>query len=46
MTLSSQEISDRLEIQELIAQFSHAVDNRRWSTRSPCSRPTRRSTTR
>jgi ketosteroid isomerase-like protein len=31
MTLSSQEISDRLEIQELIAQFSHAVDNRRWS---------------
>ena len=31
MTLSSQEISDRLEIQELIAQFSHAIDGKRYS---------------
>jgi hypothetical protein len=31
MTLSVQEISDRLEIQELIAQFSHAIDGRRYS---------------
>jgi hypothetical protein len=31
MTLSSQEISDRLEIQELIAQFSHSIDGKRYS---------------
>ena len=30
MTLSIQEISDRLEIQELIAQFSHAIDGKRY----------------
>ena len=31
MTLSAQEISDRLEIQELLAQFSHAIDGKRYS---------------
>ena len=30
MTLSLQEISDRLEIQDLLTAYSHAVDRRRW----------------
>jgi hypothetical protein len=30
LTLSVQEISDRLEIQELISQYSHAIDTRRF----------------
>jgi len=30
VTLSLQEISDRLEIQELLTAYSHAVDRRRW----------------
>ncbi len=28
--LSLQEISDRLEIQELLVRYSHAVDTRDW----------------
>ncbi|WP_019930534.1 nuclear transport factor 2 family protein [Nocardia sp. BMG111209] len=28
--LSQQEISDRLEIQELMARYAHAVDSRQW----------------
>ena len=28
--LSLQEISDRLEIQELLADYSHAIDHRQW----------------
>src|SRR4051794_17310531 len=31
MTLAVEEISDRLEIQELIAQFSHAIDGGRYA---------------
>jgi len=30
MTLSLQEISDRLEIQDLLADYSHAIDTRHW----------------
>jgi hypothetical protein len=30
LTLSRQEISDRLEIQDLLTAYSHAVDRRRW----------------
>ena len=30
MTLSIQEISDRLEIQDLLASYSHAIDSRDW----------------
>jgi hypothetical protein len=29
--LSLQEISDRLEIQDLLARYSHAVDQRDWA---------------
>ena len=31
MTLSLQELSDRLEIQDLQTAYSHAIDFRRWS---------------
>jgi hypothetical protein len=30
MALSLQEISDRLEIQDLLAAYSHAIDTRNW----------------
>jgi 3-phenylpropionate/cinnamic acid dioxygenase small subunit len=30
MTLSLQEISDRIEIQELLTKYSHCVDTRNW----------------
>ena len=30
MTLTPQEISDRLEIQDLLVDYSHAVDSRNW----------------
>lgn len=30
--LSLQEISDRLEIQDLLARYSHAIDRRDWKT--------------
>ena len=30
MTLSLQEISDRMEIQDLLTAYSHAIDNRDW----------------
>lgn len=30
MTMSLQEISDRLEIQDLLAAYSHAIDSRDW----------------
>jgi hypothetical protein len=30
MTLSIEEISDRLEIQDLLATYSHAIDSRDW----------------
>lgn len=30
MTMSLEEISDRLEIQELLAEYSHAIDARDW----------------
>ncbi len=30
MTLSLQEISDRMEIQDLLTGYSHAIDNRDW----------------
>lgn len=30
MTLSLQEISDRLEIQDLLVDYSYAIDNRDW----------------
>jgi ketosteroid isomerase-like protein len=30
MTLSPQEMSDRLEIQDLLADYSHAIDSRDW----------------
>ena len=30
MTLSLQEISDRLEIQDLLVSYSHAIDSRDW----------------
>ncbi len=30
MTLSPQEISDRLEIQDLLVDYSHAIDTRDW----------------
>ena len=30
MTMSLQEISDRLEIQELLVRYSHSVDTRDW----------------
>ncbi len=30
MTLSLQEISDRMEIQDLIVDYSHAIDSRNW----------------
>lgn len=33
--LSQQEISDRLEIQDLINSYSHAVDLRRWDELDP-----------
>jgi ketosteroid isomerase-like protein len=32
MTLSIQEISDRLEIQDLLASYSHAIDSMDWDT--------------
>jgi hypothetical protein len=31
MTLSLQEISDRLEIQDLLASYSHAIDSSDWN---------------
>lgn len=30
MTLSPQELSDRLEIQDLLVDYSHAIDSRDW----------------
>ena len=30
MTMSLQEISDRLEIQDLMVRYSYAIDNRDW----------------
>ena len=30
MTMSLQEISDRLEIQDLLVAYSHAIDSRNW----------------
>ena len=30
MTMSLQEISDRLEIQDLLVAYSHAIDTRNW----------------
>ena len=30
MTMTLQEISDRLEIQDLLARYSHAIDTRDW----------------
>ncbi len=30
MTLSLQEISDRLEIQDLLADYAHAIDQKEW----------------
>jgi hypothetical protein len=30
MTLSLQEISDRMEIQDLLTSYSHAIDSRNW----------------
>ncbi|HEY2429466.1 MAG TPA: nuclear transport factor 2 family protein [Acidimicrobiales bacterium] len=30
MTLSLQEISDRMEIQDLLVDYSHAIDTRSW----------------
>ena len=30
MTLSPQELSDRLEIQDLLVDYSHAIDTRDW----------------
>jgi hypothetical protein len=30
MTLSLQEISDRMEIQDLLTAYSHAIDSRNW----------------
>ena len=38
--LSLQEISDRLEIQELLADYSHAIDHQEWTRSTTCSRPT------
>ncbi len=32
MTLSIEEISDRLEIQDLLATYSHAIDSMQWDT--------------
>jgi ketosteroid isomerase-like protein len=32
MTLSSQEISDRLEIEQLLIRYCHAIDERDWDT--------------
>lgn len=30
MTLSLQELSDRMEIQDLLVEYCHAIDTRRW----------------
>jgi hypothetical protein len=32
MTLSIQEISDRLEIEQLLIRYCHAIDERDWDT--------------
>ena len=46
MTLSIQEISDRLEIQDLIARYSYALDRRDYDALERSSPPMPSSTTR
>ena len=46
MPMSMEEISDRLEIQDLMVRYSYAIDSRDWTRSTTCSRPTRTSTTR